>query len=73
MTAIQFVDFKKSREKGDFLKTRIGHLGLNGGKNIFYFLQMVFKNENLVREIFSNILSLQVSNFKIKSLGAIQS
>ena len=31
MTAIHFVDFEISREKGDFLKTTIGHLGVNGG------------------------------------------
>ena len=25
------IDFETSREKGDFLKTTIGHLGLNAG------------------------------------------
>ena len=27
--------FERSREKGDFLKTTIGHLGLNRGSNIY--------------------------------------
>ena len=31
MTALHFVDFEISKEKGDFLKTTIDHLGLNGG------------------------------------------
>ena len=31
LTAIHFVGFEISREKGDFLKTIIDHLGLNGG------------------------------------------
>ena len=35
MTALHFVDFEISREKGDFLKTTIGHLGLNGGSIIY--------------------------------------
>ena len=29
LTAIHFVDFEILREKGDFVKTTIGHLGLN--------------------------------------------
>ena len=33
MTAIHFVDFETSEEKGDFLNTTIGHLRLNGGSN----------------------------------------
>ena len=28
---MNFADFEISREKGDFLKSTIGHLGLNGG------------------------------------------
>ena len=35
MTAIHFVDFEISREKGDFLKTTMWHLGLNRGSIIF--------------------------------------
>ena len=35
MTAVHFVDFEVSREKSDFLKTTIRHLGLNRGSNIF--------------------------------------
>ena len=31
LTAIHFGDFGVSREKVEFLKTRIGHLGLNRG------------------------------------------
>ena len=30
------VDFEIPREKDDFLKTTIGHLGLNGCSNIVY-------------------------------------
>ena len=35
LTAVHFVDFEVSREKSDFLKTTIRHLGLNRGSNIF--------------------------------------
>ena len=33
MTTIHFEDFKKTKDKGDDLKTEIYHLGLNGGGN----------------------------------------
>ena len=39
LTAIHLVDFEISREKGDFLKTTVGHLGPNSGSNLcVYFL-----------------------------------
>ena len=34
-TLCTFVDFEISREKGDFLKTTICHLGMNGGSDIY--------------------------------------
>ena len=40
LTAFHFADFEISRAKGDFLKTTIGHFGLNGGSNnltVLYF------------------------------------
>ena len=44
LTAIHFVDFEKSREKGNFLKTTFGHLGLNRGSIFSTF--GFSKNEN---------------------------
>ena len=37
MTAIHFADFEILREKGDFLKKTIGHLGLNRGSTIYHY------------------------------------
>ena len=42
LAAIQFVDFEISKEKGDFLKTTVGHLALNRSNIIdrFYYKEL---------------------------------
>ena len=44
---MHFVDFEVQREKGDFLKTTIGHLGLNRGSikfcgSLFFLYRKTF-------------------------------
>ena len=51
MIAIPFVDFEISREKGDFLKTTIGHWGLNRC-SIFQKNWVLWTNHYSVPEFF---------------------
>ena len=45
LTAIHFVDFELSEEKGDFLKTTICHYGLNGGSNALICTKNIRENQ----------------------------
>ena len=56
MTAIHFVDFEISREKGDFLKTTMWHLGLNRGSIKYRGSKKSFPTHKAVGIIISMVL-----------------
>ena len=48
---MHFVDFEISREKGDFLKTTIEHLGLNRGRNKYHHFMDHFRPKKILKFI----------------------
>ena len=70
MVAINFVDFEISREKGDFLKNKIGHLGLNRGSKYLNGLADFRKFDNFSHFFVITRLNIITANFrKMEKMG----